>query len=159
MVASLIWRTPDAYTETLEGDGQEVGGLADLPSSRIAPAYRDLANDLGVEDFYEEARSTAAEAAAADEVRGRVASDFLESHRDNVLKKFDEIDAEFRDRLDGIEREASEVVQDTRAPAEPVDPKKLKGLPDEPPQAERDPGTTLGISLGGAPLTFQIGSD
>ena len=97
--------------------------------------------------------------ADADEVSGRVASDFLESHRNNVRKKFDEIDAEFRERLDGIEREASEVVQDTRAPAEPVDPKKLKGLPDEPPQAERDPGTTLGIGLRGSLPTLQIGSD
>jgi hypothetical protein len=48
LVASLIWRNQDAYTETLEGNGQEVGRQADLLTERIAPVYRKYATELGL---------------------------------------------------------------------------------------------------------------
>ena len=51
------WRNQDAYTETLEGNGQEVGWLADLLTERGAPVYQRYATELGRPGEYLEGAS------------------------------------------------------------------------------------------------------
>jgi hypothetical protein len=108
--------------------------IADVDDMGFARTDGELLGGSYGKGQWDEAFEKARVQADADEGAGRIASDFLESQRNNVRGQFDEIDAKFRERLDGIEREANEVVENTRAPAEPVDspvdPKKLKGPPD-----------------------------
>jgi hypothetical protein len=44
------------------------------------------------------------EASAADAGGGTLRSDFLEANRNNIRKKFDDIDGEFREKFGRIER-------------------------------------------------------
>ena len=132
-----FWETVHQALEGFEG-GRFWDEIADVDDMGFARTDGELlGGSYGKGQWDEVFEAARVETSAADEVPGRVAPDFLESQRNSVRKKFDEIDAEFRDRLDGIEREANEVVENTRAPAEPVDspvdPKKLKGPPDAPP--------------------------
>jgi len=58
--------------------------------------------------------------AGSDQVGRTLRPDFLESNRVDVRKKFEDIDGEFRERLDERAREAGKRVEDHAVAQEPV---------------------------------------
>ena len=87
------------------GAAEETSGLAEHASPL---RERD--------EIFEQARVQA----GSDQVGRTLRPDFLESNRVDVRKKFDDIDAEFRERLDKRAREAGQRVEDHAVAQEPV---------------------------------------
>ena len=88
------------------GAAEETSGLAEHASPL---RERD--------EIFNAARS---EASATDQVGRTLRPDFLESNRVDVRKKSEDIDGEFRERLDERAREAGKRVEDHAVAQEPV---------------------------------------
>ena len=102
-------RTKD---QGLAPDGLERGAAEE--TSGLAEHASPLRERDGI---FNAARS---EASATDAGSRTLRPDFLESNGVDVRKKFDDIDAEFRERLDERAREAGKRVEDHEVAQEPV---------------------------------------
>ena len=88
---------------------EETPGLAEAESEEVESGRCD--------EIFNAARS---EASATDAGSRTLRPDFLESNRADVRKKFEDIDGEFRERLDERAREAGQRVEDHAVAQEPV---------------------------------------
>jgi hypothetical protein len=124
-------------------DGRFFGELADKADLIYARFDGDLVGDTyGTgqwQDLYDKALATAAESSSTDPVRAAFPPDLLRTNRGKVRKKFASIDTRFRGELKRIQKAttAAGALEDPR-----LDGPALR--------AEVDPGTTLGLGLGGA---------
>jgi hypothetical protein len=119
--------------------------LADINDMRLARTDGDLIGESYGTGQWDEIFNEARVQAGSDQVGRTLRPDFLESNRVDVRKKFDDIDAEFRERLDKRAREAGPRVEDNAVAQEPVGASratetKLKG-----------PGEDTGIVLASRP--------
>ena len=135
-----FWDVVHGALESFE-NGRFWDDLADTNDMRFARTDGELIGDSYGKGQWDEVFNAARSEAAAADAGGRtLRPDFLEANRNNIRKKFDDIDGEFREKLDQIERNASRAVEDPRVTQEPVRTKqegsarvdgeqKLKGRP------------------------------
>ena len=137
-----FWTEVYKALDSFEG-GRFFDELADKADLIYARFDGDLVGDTyGTgqwQDLYDKARATAAESSPTDPVRAAFPPDLLRTNRGKVRKKFASIDTRFRGELKRIQKEttAAGALEDPR-----LDGPALR--------AEVDPGTTLGLGLGGA---------